>query len=309
MQSSFRIAAYGVVWDETGRILLAKGSAKAPLPGHWFLPGGGIEHGENPRDAVIREFTEETGLTIDVVKAHDVMSAVVSGVHTNAVIFDVRVTGGRLRPERNGTTESAEWVKPADVLGTPMSPFVSAILTPEDSHAVSVPAEIKSKQSPRPTPPRKAKRGRKRRGQRFGAYGLTTDDSGRVLLARISDGYPGAGCWHLPGGGVDFGEQPTDAVVREIAEETGQQAEVLELLDVTSFRHRRAIGPEGYPLDWHGVRAIYRAHVADPSPARVVETAGGSTSESRWWDRSDLPRLKVSAALGDALRIAEDLTW
>lgn len=305
MQSKFRIAAYGVVWDSQGRILLAKASDKAVDPGWWFLPGGGVEHGEHPRDAVIREFYEETGLSVEVERARDVWSAVTSaGVHTNAVIFDVRITGGRLRPEVDGTTEDACWVFPEDIRGEPMTPFVAAVL------GWSVPESVvmkKERQAPRPTPPRRAKRGRKRRGQRFGAYALTTDDSGRILLARISDGYPGAGCWHLPGGGVDFGEQPRDALLREIAEETGQDAEIVELLDVTSFRHRRAIGPKGYPLDWHGVRAIFRAHVVRPSRARVVETAGGSTSESRWWDPDRVASLRQSAALSDALRIAGDI--
>ncbi|MGH8878768.1 MAG: NUDIX hydrolase [Stackebrandtia sp.] len=303
MQPKFRIAAYGVVWDDEGRILLARGSARADDPGWWFLPGGGVEHGEHPRDAVVREFAEETGLTVAVERPRETMSAVsAKGVHNNAVIFNVHVTGGSLRPETDGTTDHCEWVRPDDIRGQAMTPYVAAVLgfatpRPDKNHK-------KVEQLPRPTPPRKAKRGRKRRGQRFGAYGLTMDDRGRVLLARISDGYPGAGCWHLPGGGVDFGEQPRDALLREIAEETGQSAEVMELMDVTSFRHRRAIGPEGYPVDWHCVRAFYRARVLEPSKARVVETAGGSTSESRWWDSDRVSGLKVSAALGDALRIA-----
>ena len=37
-------------------------------PGHWTLPGGGIDFGEDPEDAVVREFIEETGLTVKVRK-------------------------------------------------------------------------------------------------------------------------------------------------------------------------------------------------------------------------------------------------
>ena len=36
----------------------------------------------------------------------------------------------------------------------------------------------------------------------------STDPAGRVLLTLIAPGYPGAGRWHLPGGGTDHGEQP-----------------------------------------------------------------------------------------------------
>lgn len=301
MQSKFRIVAYGVVRDNQGRILLTRGSSRAGNPGKWFLPGGGVEHGEHPRDAVVRRFGESTGLTVEVERPCDVMSSVSpTRVHSNAVIFDVRITGSA-----GAAASRGRWVEPAEVKDDPMTPFTAAVLGLVTPRSLACPE--KPQQLPRPTPPRRAKRGRRRRGQRFGAYGLTTDDDGRVLLARISDGYPGGGCWHLPGGGVDFGEQPRDALLREIVEETGQVAEIVDLMDVTSFRHRRAIGPEGYPLDWHGVRAIFRAHVSRPSPARVVETAGGSTSESKWWDADEVPGLKVSAALGDALRMIDGL--
>lgn len=259
---------------------------------------------------MVREFAEETGLNVDVLNPRDALSAVTpKSVHNNAVIFDVRITGGHLRPEVNGTTDHVQWVEPADIKGQPMTPFVSAALGWSTPQSAPVPDGDKTSQGPRPTPPRRAKRGRRRRGQRFGAYGLVTDPEGRVLLARISEGYPGGGSWHLPGGGVDFGEQPREALTREISEETAQCAEIHELMDVTSFRHRRAVGPEGYPLDWHGVRAIYRATVGNPCPARVVEASGGSTSDAKWWERAELPGLEASPALSDALRLAEDLAW
>ncbi|HIV58032.1 MAG TPA: NUDIX hydrolase [Candidatus Stackebrandtia faecavium] len=304
MQSKFRIAAYGVVWDSQGRILLTHGRGRGKNAPTWLLPGGRVEHGENPRDSVVRTCAESTGLTVEVAQARDVISTVSHDVHTNAVVFDVNIVGGSLAPS-SGVSTKASWVDPVQVETANTTEIAAAVLgriVPQ-----SLPGREKIEQRPRPRPPSKAKRGRLQRGQRFGAYGFTTDSAGRVLLARISEGYPGAGCWHLPGGGVDFGEQPVDALVREIAEETGQMAQIEGLMDVTSFRHRRAVGPEGYPLDWHGVRAIYRAHVEDPSEARVVETAGGSTSESRWWDSGDVAGLKVSAALGDALRIAKDM--
>ena len=57
--------------------------------------------------------------------------------------------------------------------------------------------------------------------RRFGAYGLITDPAGRLLLSLIAPDYPGAGLWHLPGGGTDFGEQPDDGLVREVFEESG----------------------------------------------------------------------------------------
>src|SRR5262249_30102470 len=47
--------------------------------------------------------------------------------------------------------------------------------------------------------------------------GLVFDDDGRVLLVRHSNG----GVWVAPGGAIDPGETPQDALVREVWEETG----------------------------------------------------------------------------------------
>ena len=52
---------------------------------------------------------------------------------------------------------------------------------------------------------------------------------GRLLLVKRKRP-PEAGCWNLPGGKVDFGERVEDAIVREIAEETGLKIALLRPL-------------------------------------------------------------------------------
>jgi 8-oxo-dGTP pyrophosphatase MutT (NUDIX family) len=52
------------------------------------------------------------------------------------------------------------------------------------------------------------------------AMGAVLDGQGRVLLGRRADN----GMWTLPGGIIDPGEQPADAAVREVFEETGVTA-------------------------------------------------------------------------------------
>jgi 8-oxo-dGTP diphosphatase len=55
---------------------------------------------------------------------------------------------------------------------------------------------------------------------RPGAYGITRDAEGRVALLEIQ------GKLFLPGGGIDPGERPEDALIRECKEETGWDVEV-----------------------------------------------------------------------------------
>ena len=60
-----RIAGVLLV-DETGRILMQHRDTHAPIsPNEWGMPGGGIEPGEEPEQAALRELLEETGLCPD----------------------------------------------------------------------------------------------------------------------------------------------------------------------------------------------------------------------------------------------------
>lgn len=49
-----------------GKVLLTKRPEEKHLGGLWELPGGKIEPGENPRDALVRELKEEIAITVDV---------------------------------------------------------------------------------------------------------------------------------------------------------------------------------------------------------------------------------------------------
>jgi ADP-ribose pyrophosphatase YjhB (NUDIX family) len=280
-----RIGAYGLCRDAAGRVLLARNSHLSTFPGLWTLPGGGVEQGEHPDDTVVREFAEETGLTVRVTGLRSVTADVYrlpstdTWEHTDRIIYDVEPTGGRLRNEAEGTTELVDWVDPA---GLPLMPFTAVVLG-----RAGTPSDV-------PDDPIETVARTPGRGQRFGAYGLVTDPAGRILLTRIAPGYPGAGRWHLPGGGTDHGELPEEALIREIVEETGQHGRVIALLG-TSHRHvPDEIGPEGVPIDWHVVRVLFRVQVDTPSEPRVVEAAGGSTSEAGWFAADTLRELEMT---------------
>ncbi|MEU3598244.1 NUDIX domain-containing protein [Streptomyces sp. NPDC006798] len=148
---SFRLAAYAVCVTD-GRVLLAR--HVAPTGDTWTLPGGRVEHGEDPFDTVIREVAEETGCTAVVERLLGVDSRIIpaaerrvpgSPEHQNVGIFyQVRITGGRLRPEPNGETAESVWTPFADVPGLRRSSLVDIGLTlartlPATGHAAPVP--------------------------------------------------------------------------------------------------------------------------------------------------------------------------
>ena len=118
---SFRLAAYAVC-IEAGRVLLAR-HVSPEGESVWTLPGGRVEHAEDPFDAVIREVAEETGCDAVVERLLGVDSRVIpasdayEGVeHQNVGIFyRVRITGGRLRPEPNGEIAESVWTPVPDV--------------------------------------------------------------------------------------------------------------------------------------------------------------------------------------------------
>ena len=63
---------------------------------------------------------------------------------------------------------------------------------------------------------------------RTGAYAVLVDGAGRILLALLNlEAVP---AWTLPGGGVEPGETPEQAAVREVREETGYDVELERLL-------------------------------------------------------------------------------
>nr|WP_256435499.1 NUDIX domain-containing protein [Aeromicrobium sp. CFBP 8757] len=131
----------------------------------------------------------------------------------------------------------------------------------------------------------------------MGAYAVVIVDQ-RILLTRISPvGYP-AGSWTLPGGGVDHGESPHDAVVRELHEETGLQALTSRLVDVHDV-HVVAEGRDDRWEDYHGVHLLYAVEV-DPTVEPHVVDVGGTTDVARWVAVAD-----VGAAVSPVLPMVE----
>lgn len=135
------------------------------------------------------------------------------------------------------------------------------------------------------------------RRQRISAYGLIIGD-GSILLARIAAGYPGAGNWTLPGGGLDWGEAPHDALHRELYEETGLRGEIQNLLGIDSLHFERTV--DGKQVGFHGLRIIYE--VAAAGTPRVTEV-DGSVIDAKWLALDAIPQIATVDLVPAALRM------
>ncbi len=130
---------------------------------------------------------------------------------------------------------------------------------------------------------------------RVGAYALCVDESGRILLARLSAEEVDVGAWTLPGGGIDFGEHPDAGVIRELREETGYVGEIEEVAGVFSHVYRRSRAAQGRDLHFLGI--LYHVRI---SGGELRDEVDGSTDTAAWFRRDELAghRLVEIAELG-----------
>ena len=115
------------------------------------------------------------------------------------------------------------------------------------------------------------------------------DSEGAVLIANRPAGRPLAGLWEFPGGKVEAGERPEDALIRELREELGIEIAASDLTPLTFASHaypdfhllmpvylcRRWRGNveahEGQELSWARPEALH--HYAMPQADEPLKTA------------------------------------
>lgn len=263
MRKVQRVAAYAVIIRDD-RILLSRLAERLTSKELWTLPGGGLEHGEDPRDAVVREVHEETGLDVQIGETAHVYSSHQrntwrqgrrADAHSLRIVYDGWVPVDSPEPqvvEVDGSTVEAAWKPLADVLGGAV-PTVALVTEVLEQHRVF-------------------------RLQRVAAYALVVRD-GHVLLTRNSARGPHPGTWTLPGGGIDHGEDPRTSVVREVREETGLVCTPGDVLDVTST-HFEGTAPSGRREDFHALQVVFEAAVEEGEP--TVLESGGTTDAAAW---------------------------
>ncbi len=319
-----RTWVHAVARDGAGGVLLVPAAAGSPLAGRWILPGGRLRHGEHPRDGVIRALTgyglrairpTPAAATADLVE----LAGPQVSLHTIRLVYDVEVVPPVAVPAGGRFARAAEAVQ------LPLAPFVAEILgLPEPAPLNAGPPELVAPSGghaqedvdevqPRPAPPASGP-GRDEMAvpvQRPAAYAVLVDgydgpasrSTARMLLTRLAGS---ENTWTLPGGGIDHGEHPLVALVRELWEEAGLPYTVGPLIDIGS-RHFTGRARDGRLEDFQGIRLVYAGSVPTDRVPTVVEV-NGSTDATAWIPLTDLERMGAVPAAREALARWVELT-
>jgi 8-oxo-dGTP diphosphatase len=335
LQPVQRTACYAVVRNAAAEVVLVRASGRSELAGRWFLPGGGLRHGEHPRDCALRGLAQQTGLRAVVATPRDAGSDVLDlplgGVrlHTLRLIYDVELpadqrgtTSLASSTAKDSSTDAARFFSLAEAGELPLMPFVAEALgLPVPSLPVPVvpehpeplvlggapdrdPDAVTDLVADPGTEPGDTGGELPVRVQRPAAYAVLVDQTGRdgsgprMLLTRLAGS---KGTWTLPGGGIDHGEHPLVALRRELYEETGLPYLPGPLIDIGS---RVFVGRsmDGRLEDFQGLRLVYGGSVPLDQTPRVVEV-DGSTDKVAWLPVSELGRTVVVSAVRESYAI------
>lgn len=282
----WRLSARLLAVDPAERILLVPVDDGEAF--WWDLPGGGVEPGESPVAAAVRETAEETGhaVPVDLVGepcwTGEVCFRWLGRWHWSrqvvhlARIGTVQALGAlALTDEEQGTHGEARWIPLSDVLSgaVAVAPYdepgvLRRLIAGERIDAASL---LTWRPPPRPV-------------LRPSGRVLLLDPDDRVLLMQLRAGDPQAGgVWFTPGGGLEAGEDARSAAARELAEETGQDVPPADLVGPVWTRRHVFAG-----LDLRETFFAARASDAAVDTSSWTPWEREQLAGHRWWSVAEL---------------------
>ncbi|QJU52784.1 (deoxy)nucleoside triphosphate pyrophosphohydrolase [Herbiconiux sp. KACC 21604] len=117
------------VFLKGGRVLGCRRAPGRSAAGKWELPGGKVEPGEDPRDALRREVSEELGVEVMVGDLLDRSSTVVGTMTIDLACYSVMLTSNE--PSSSTDHDALMWLEPANVMelewATPDLPMIRKV--------------------------------------------------------------------------------------------------------------------------------------------------------------------------------------
>ena len=105
--------------------------ARAPLLGHFSLPGGVVEVGETLAAAVARELMEEVGIEPEIITFNRHVEAIFhegSRIRTHFVIASFVARWARGEPRLSDEVDAVDWIDPVASLLSPTTPELGEVL-------------------------------------------------------------------------------------------------------------------------------------------------------------------------------------
>ena len=134
---------------------------------------------------------------------------------------------------------------------------------------------------------------------RLGSHAICLDANGRLLLCRLAVSEVQPGAWTLPGGGVEFGEHPDEAVLRELEEESGLRGRIDDVLGIFSKVYTRSRAANG--ADLHFVGFLYRV---TPIGGQLRDEIDGSTDTCAWLGPDELRTIRIVGVARHGIELA-----
>lgn len=106
------IVAAGIIYNSQGQILISKRPADKPSAGLWEFPGGKVEVGEQPEQALCRELKEELAIQVTEYSPYTQLEFAYPDRHISLFIFEVSKFEGQ---PKSIEQQEIQWVKKGEL--------------------------------------------------------------------------------------------------------------------------------------------------------------------------------------------------